>query len=221
MRSLRESPVSVTFSLQSRIKSLIPETLYFHLCFAQQKKNTSTWRHNQSRMFEKRFSARCNVAAISINFWLCPQSAIPGLATRYGKGAVHITRLACHLHWIFGLGTVKSHGNNISVLQGEGDVIMCQWTHNREFIKIYLRRGVREKGVRKHSFYFRHKAKDQRLSWGMCIFLDRTKHGRWRVSGIASSATAPREKGQEYSECLADISNYSIMISGPEGKIQK
>lgn len=143
--SLRESPVSVTFSLQSRIKSPFPETLYFHLCFAQQKRRTSTWRHNQSHTLEKGFSARCNVVAISISFWPGPQSAIPGLATGCGKVAVHVTRLACHLYWIFGLGTVKSHGNNISVLQGAGDVIVCQWTHNREFIKIYLRREVREK----------------------------------------------------------------------------
>ena len=50
---------------------------------------------------------------------------IPGLATSYGKGTAHITRLASHLYRIFGLGTVKSHGNNISRLQVEGDAIMC------------------------------------------------------------------------------------------------
>lgn len=141
-RFLGESPVSVTFSLQSRIKSLFPETLYFHLCLAQQKRRTSTWRRTWSRMLEKGFSARCNVAAIAINFRLYPRSAVLGS----GNVAARITRLLCHLYWIFGLGTAKSHGNNISALQGEGDVIASRQTHNREFIKLYLQWEVREKG---------------------------------------------------------------------------
>lgn len=82
-----------------------------------------------------------------MNSWLCPQSAIPGLAISYGKEAAHITRLARHLYWIFGLGTVKSRDNNISGLQGEGrhDHVR-QWTHNREFINIYLQWEVRGRG---------------------------------------------------------------------------
>lgn len=86
---------------------------------------------------------------------------IPGLAMSYGKETVHITRLVCHLYWIFGLRTVKSHGNNISVLQGEGDVIMCaseliiENSSKSISSEKYMRRGVR-----KQLFYFRHKAND-------------------------------------------------------------
>lgn len=158
---LSESPVSVTFSLQSRIKLLFSEISYFHLCFAQQKRRISMWRHNRSRMLEEGFSARCNVAAVSINFWLCPQSVIPGLAMSYGKAATHLTRLVCHRYWTFGSGTVKSHGNNTSVLHGKADVIMRA---SKLIIENSSKSSSSEKfvrrGVSKQSFYFRRKAED-------------------------------------------------------------
>ena len=100
----------------------------------------------------------------SINLWLCPQRVIPGLATSYGKGTAHITRLASHLYRIFGLGTVKSHGNDISGLQVEGDVIMCaselitenapKSISSEKFMAGWGGGGV----VEKQPLHFRHKA---------------------------------------------------------------
>lgn len=86
-----------------------------------------------------------------------------------GRVATHVTRLPCHLYWIFGLGTVKSHGNNISALQGEGDVIACQWTHNREFIKIYLQWEVWEKRVLGSDHFISGARPRMRGYGGICV----------------------------------------------------
>ena len=39
------------------------------------------------------------------------------------------------------------------------------------------------------------------------------------MRNTAFPTTAPWEKGQEYSECLADISKFSIMMTGLEGTL--
>lgn len=79
----------------------------------------------------------------------------------YGKAATHLTRLVCHRYWIFGPGTVKSHGNNTSVLHCKADVIMCA---SKLIIENSSKSSSSEKfvrrGVSKQSFYFRGKAKD-------------------------------------------------------------
>lgn len=168
----------------------------FPLMLAQQKGRISAWRHKQSHTLEKGFCMRCDVEAISINFWLCPQSAIPGLPLSCAEVAVHITSLVCHLYGIFGLGTVESH---LCTAKRRERNHVHQWTHNREFIKVYLlpevcvRIRVR-RGFRKQSFYFRHEAKDYSYQGDMCVFLGNKKSGQWQVSETMFFIASPSEE---------------------------
>lgn len=164
--------------------------------------------------------------SISINLWLCPQRAIPGLATSYGKGTACITRLASHLYRIFGLGTVKSHDNDISGLQVEGDAIMCTSeliTENATKSISSEKYMVGESGALSRSNRFISGTRPRtRGDRGHACPACQGK--AWTVTSgeeHASPGMPPREKGQEYSELPADNSKSSIMMTGPEGNIQK
>ena len=77
-----------------------------------------------------RVSMHCPVAAISINFRLCLQSATPGLAMSCGELAEHATSSECHLSGFFWPWDKRVACTSISKLQMKAGM-----TPIREFTK--------------------------------------------------------------------------------------